>query len=143
MQTKKSSIPPEEEILVLVHQINRVVCKTGDCLISSHDLSFSKYQALQCISEGANTITSISSELRIALPTATVLVNKLVKDGLVKRTSSTKDRRVIKLSLTSKGKTILKSTIKSKTSHVKAFLANLSKVDKSTLLRILKKAAKL
>jgi MarR family transcriptional regulator, organic hydroperoxide resistance regulator len=142
MQTKKSSIPPEEEILVLLHQINRTVCKSGNCLIPSHDLSFGKYQAIQAISDGADTITSIASGLKIALPTATILMNKLVKDNLVKRTSNLKDRRVTKLSLTSKGKTALTHATKSKTNHVKAFMTNLSKTDKNTLLQILRKAAK-
>lgn len=62
-------------------------------------------------------LSHVSKKLHISGPTVTGIVDRLAKQGYVKRIRNLKDRRVIYVDLTSKGRNIakkLKSTIKRK-----------------------------
>lgn len=54
--------------------------------------------------EGAKNMTSVARELEVTTGTLTISVNSLVKKGYVDRTRSEEDRRVVLISLSSKGK---------------------------------------
>jgi DNA-binding MarR family transcriptional regulator len=49
------------------------------------------------------TVTELSQRLQLAQHTVTELVTRTVRAGLIQRTASVEDRRVVHLSLTSKG----------------------------------------
>lgn len=71
------------------------------------DLSQQQLHYLQVISRLHNpTITALSRELKLTKPTVTVLVDKLVSKGYVRRVSSDSDRRVTHIHIDEKGKII-------------------------------------
>jgi len=68
------------------------------------DLTQKQLQYLRVIYRLRNpTITELSKELRLTKPTVTVLADKLVAKGYVKRVPSDKDRRSLHLHLNTKG----------------------------------------
>lgn len=104
------------------------------------DLSMIQVQALKEISlAGKCTMSDVASQLYIALPTATVLINKLVALGYVKRSTVRKDHRVTVLTLTPQGKEKIDKVVAIKIAHAGKILSKLDAEDKKDLLRILQK----
>ena len=67
----------------------------------------------------------------------TALTNKLVKDGLIKRQYDKKDRRVIKIVLTQKGRAAFKERLEDNILNYKKRLSNLEEKDLDILSRSL------
>jgi DNA-binding MarR family transcriptional regulator len=86
--------------------------RVGDALSLCQDLVFSKYgitteqwRVLACIkSRGPLRPVDIASLLERAPNSMSMLVDRMVKAGLVRRTRDRKDRRAVFVSLTNKGK---------------------------------------
>jgi DNA-binding MarR family transcriptional regulator len=57
------------------------------------------------------TMSELSDYLKVARPSATALVNGLVRDGVLARVSDSGDRRVVRLVLSRKGDALLKETL--------------------------------
>lgn len=75
---------------------------------ASDEVSISQFQALRHIAQhGASTIGSIAEGLSISQPGATMLVDRMVRRGLVKRQPGRNDRRQSKVSLAPQGKRLL------------------------------------
>ncbi len=71
------------------------------------DLSQQQLHYLQVIVRLQNpTITELARELKLTKPTVTVLVDKLVSRGYVRRVPSDSDRRVTHLHIDEKGKIV-------------------------------------
>jgi len=75
---------------------------------ASDEVSISQFQALRHIAQhGLSTIGSIADGLSISQPGATMLVDRMVKRGLVKRQPGRNDRRQSEVSLAPRGKRLL------------------------------------
>jgi DNA-binding MarR family transcriptional regulator len=79
----------------------------------------------------------LANEFKISLPTATVLSDKLVNLGLVKRFESKTDRRIVNVSMTEKGKSLFKIAMKQRHIKINQLLSYLSLEDRRELFRIL------
>lgn len=67
-------------------------------------LSPLQFHALRAICEGnINTMTKLSGDLKISKQQLTPLIDKLIKDGFVRREQDPNDRRVIRLRITPEG----------------------------------------
>lgn len=76
----------------------------GDKL-SDPEYSYQEYQALHVlIDSGPLPISTVGTGLLISKPRMTVLVDKLHDAGLIERYHDGKDRRIINIGLTEKGK---------------------------------------
>jgi DNA-binding MarR family transcriptional regulator len=71
---------------------------------SGAELSFPQFRVLANINRGLTTISEIAANQCISQPGISKLVDGLVVDGLLKRSESTLDRRVIQLELTKLGR---------------------------------------
>lgn len=86
--------------------IEEVLSKTFNSY-DIEDLTQQQLHYLQVIFRLHNpTITELSRELKLTKPTVTVLVDKLVSKGYVRRVPSDSDRRVTHLHIDEKGKII-------------------------------------
>ena len=63
-------------------------------------------------------MTDVSRALAISKPAATQMVNHLVKSGLVERTDSSSDRRVVYIQATPEGKATLARVMKSRMVYI-------------------------
>lgn len=84
-------------------------------------------------------LNELRKKLQISAPTVTGIVDRLEKLGYVKRVHDKKDRRVVNVDLTAKGKRIarkLKKTIKEKW---EGLLSRLPKKDQEKYVSILRK----
>ncbi|NIA09602.1 MAG: MarR family transcriptional regulator [Nitrospiraceae bacterium] len=84
-------------------------------------------------------MAEIANFLSIKPPSATFLINKLIKLRLVKRIRIASDRRKTKISLTSEGKKIIEKEIKNSSGNLKKIFSCLDQKEQRELIKILTK----
>lgn len=126
----------EEEILFLMYKMSRAARKHPAFTPDLNEPSMLQIGALFTISKGKNTMKEIADELGITMPTATSLIERLVKADFVERIADENDRRVVKIKLTIEGQATLSNAINRKINRAMFFLQNVSDKDKKTLKRI-------
>ena len=89
--------------------------------------------------KNAPTMKEIASSLLIALPSATSAINRLAKDGYLKRISDENDRRIVRLEITSKGKEMYDECYKDVLQKMEKILAPLSEKEVTEYASILSK----
>lgn len=108
-----------------------------------YHLPMAQMETLRLIGEEESVpMKQVADFLAITPPSATVLINNLVKLGFVQRNSDKLDRRAVHLSLTKKGKVVLQEGIKQRCKRLMILLKNLSKTEQTQLLTILTKMSR-
>jgi len=127
------------EIEELLFQISRLMKRKMVTSKELGELSVLHIQTLMFLkdSDGA-TMSDIAEFLHIELPSATSLVNKLVRKNLAKRSSDKEDRRVVKIDLTETGTKLLVKAIDVRTKKLEQLLSYLSVDQVNNLLTILR-----
>jgi DNA-binding MarR family transcriptional regulator len=119
--------------------------RVGDALNLCQDLVFSKYgitteqwRVLACIkSRGPLRPVEIASLLERARNSMSMLVDRMVKAGLVKRTRDRKDRRAVFVSMTDKGKEAVEPAVPAGWEFINRLLSPLSHDDQLALADML------
>lgn len=88
------------------------------------------------------SMSEIATYFKIELPSATSLVNKLVEMKLAVRNEDKKDRRLVRIALTTQGQNLLEEGMKCRTKRIEKMISYLSDTDKKDLLRILQNIIK-
>lgn len=103
-------------------------------------LSFAQCETLRLLDQGKNTtMHAIAEHFRIAAPSATAIVNELVRAQLVARAENAEDRREVLLHLTRDGKRMLRGVEAKRKKVIAGVLSILSEHDKKQLDAILGK----
>ena len=84
---------------------------------------------------GAVTMTDLAAILKSPLSTATHTVDRLVAKGLVSRKRLTRDRRIVQVSFSRRGKEIHRFVVRSRHAAARGLLKALSLKDRQALLR--------
>jgi DNA-binding MarR family transcriptional regulator len=102
------------------------------------------YQILGMLIDGDSLpISQIGKQLQISKPNMTPLIDKLVKDKMVKRIRSKEDRRVVNIEITDEGKKFLLEARKVVEENIKENLSNLNDKELETLNESLENIKKL
>jgi MarR family transcriptional regulator, organic hydroperoxide resistance regulator len=88
---------------------------------------------------GQCSLKTLANERGISPPTATGLIDRLVKAGYVKRSDDPDDRRAVIVSLTQKGKKTVENFLTTIRNRWKNILIHLSGEERQQYLNILKK----
>ena len=119
--------------------------RVGDALSLCQDLVFSKYgitteqwRVLVCIkSRGPLRLIDLASMLERGPNSMSMLVDRMVKAGLVRRTRDRKDRRTVFVSMTDKGKEAVEPAAPAGWEFIHKVLSPLSYDDKRALASML------
>jgi len=119
--------------------------RVGDALNLCQDLVFSKYgitteqwRVLACIkSRGPLRPVDIASILERAPNSMSMLVDRMVKAGLVRRTRNRTDRRAVFVSITNKGKEAIEPAVPAGWEFIQRLLSPLSYDEQRALADIL------
>ncbi len=87
--------------------------------------------------EGKPTMSEVADYLKIAAPSATDIIDGLVKGGFLLRTFEVRDRRKVLLSLSAKVKRLIADSLKKRSFAFAGVIAPLSATDRRELARIL------
>ncbi|MFC1927850.1 MarR family winged helix-turn-helix transcriptional regulator [Chloroflexota bacterium] len=135
------SSDPENTVLRLWLLLPRV----GDAFNLCHDLVFSKYgitteqwRVLACIgSRGPLRPVDMAALLERSPNSMSMLVDRMVKAGLVRRTRDRKDRRAVFVSLTNKGKEAIEPAVPAGWEFIHKVVSTLSYDDQRALADML------
>ena len=101
------------------------------------DLTVGQIRGLFALaSHGPMTIGQVAERLRVRLPWASTVVDRLVEEGLVQRGEDPADRRRTLARLTPRGEAlVVQASVKAAQEHLRACLAKISAADLAALVR--------
>jgi DNA-binding MarR family transcriptional regulator len=127
------------ELVDLLFKISRLMKERMSFTNKLTHLSILQIQTLIFLNQDKKiSMTDIAEYFHIELSSATSLLNKLCDQKLVKRYEAPEDRRLVIVTLTDKGKKLLKQVISERKKKIEKILSYLSKKEKNELLNILK-----
>jgi DNA-binding MarR family transcriptional regulator len=105
-------------------------------------LSMSQLEILSYVSDAKRPVMKdIADFLKITPPSATALIDNLVRSGQLRRTPDKHDRRIIRLSITAKGRQKLKKDFQRVKNNMKKVFSELNKREINNLINTYKKLA--
>lgn len=127
-----------DNVIEIIFRISRLMSREMAYNSDVVNLSMLQLQALILIDKNKIIhMGDIATHFKIEMPTATSLLNKLVVMKLVKRKTDKKDRRIVRLNLTNKGKNLLKNAMLQRSKKINKLLFYLPLKNKKELLKIL------
>jgi DNA-binding MarR family transcriptional regulator len=131
----------DKGVWVLLRQAYNLVLKCEDRVYGEHELTTEQYTVLMAIRQisGPVRITDIARWLDRTVNTASMIVDRMVKAGLVRRVRDRKDRRTVFVTMTSKAEKMYEPATVAGWGLIQEILSPLSDNDKRTLIRLLEK----
>lgn len=86
---------------------------------------------------GPGTVSSVATRLGISPPSASAVIDRMVEAGLVERTRSEEDRRVVSVAISPNGREVIEQVIGGRREMLERVLAQLSAGELSDLVRLL------
>ena len=105
-------------------------------------ISMLKLEAIRFIEAEKPTMKRIALYLNVKAPSATSLINGLVKTEYVRRIADPNDRRVVQMVVTEKGKIFLKNGLRQMTSRAKEVLSRLKEDQVENFIQIMEEIIK-
>ena len=124
---------------LLARQTGDVLRTCMDKLFTKYNITTERYEVLVSIKYLGNrvNISDIANWLRRSTNSVSMIVDRMVKAGLVKRLRDKKDRRVVYIVITSKGENILEAASPACWETIKELLSPLSYEDRRTFVSLL------
>ncbi len=108
--------------------------------VTTGEVTPAQFEALTFIHRhGGCSAKALSEGLRISIPSSTRLVDRLVRKALVDRRESAEDRRLVHLSLTAKGRTVLEDVRAARIARLQRALGALSEEEQALLHDLLER----
>ena len=124
---------------VLLRQAYNLIVKCEDQVFSEYELTTEKHAVLMSIKHisGPVRITDIARWLDRSVNSVSMIIDRMVKAGLVRRVRSKSDRRVVRVTSTSKGKNAIKPANQASFEVIRKILLQLPYEDRNKLLGLL------
>lgn len=110
----------------------------GGCPFTHVQLAVLRYLR----SAGSPTMKDIAAHLRVTAPSATGIVNGMVREGLVERHRDQKDRRTSRIKVTTKGRKALTRGYEDLRRRVREILSTLEESDRKRLRIVFERLAR-
>lgn len=132
------------ELLSLLFVVGRSVRESmRKSILDGKSASFLQFETLRYIKEHHEPLMrDVAGYFRITPPAATLLIDALVREKLLKRIFDAKDRRAVRLVLTDSGGRYLSRGINAHLKRLKKLFAVLTSDERAQLISILKKISK-
>lgn len=138
MLTKPSIDRHVVEIEDLLRSVGAILRKRGRDMLSNFDITHPQFDALLVLREfGELTMGELCSKMFLACSTATDLIDRMERNGLIERVRDTADRRVIRLKVLPKGDAVIDEVLEARRVYLGSILAELDLVDKERLIQSL------
>jgi DNA-binding MarR family transcriptional regulator len=130
-----------KRIMTSYNNISKAINPKGLLQIN---LTSAQIKLLTCFSDKDElTMTELSRNLSVSMPTMTAMVDRLVNSKMIERERSSVDRRVVKVRLTAAGEILLKKLIRIRRKEMEKILMNLSEEEMKTYLTSIEAVAQL
>lgn len=129
------------QVISLIFNFQRLAHERGDRKINA--FNFIRFKTLIFVDHHPDSsMRHIAEYLGVTPPSTTSLVNNMVKEGDLKRVLDKKDRRIVRLAITPKGKNNLKNAFKNMAGRIKKALSALNKAEINNLAKIMEKLSR-
>lgn len=116
--------------------ISGIVKQKGREILADFPITPPQFIALQWLNEdGDMTIGELSNKMYLACSTTTDLIDRMEANDLVERVRDTSDRRVVRIHLMAKGKSIIEEVLEARRKYLADVLAHFSEKDVKDLAR--------
>jgi DNA-binding MarR family transcriptional regulator len=124
---------------LLLRQVPNLVSRCEDQVFSKHGLTTERHAVLMAIKhiDGPVRPTDVARWLDLSVNSVSMIIDRMVKAGLVKRTRDRKDRRTVFLTATDKADKAYVLASVAGWELIQEILAPLSDRDKRTLIKLL------
>ncbi|WP_209427426.1 MarR family transcriptional regulator [Pararhodobacter sp. SW119] len=127
--------------LRLLRVIRTVEADLRDYLRREHETTLPRFDVMAALHRRADTMTmsELSRLLLVSNGNATAVVDRLEKDGLVRRSPAPNDRRTVHVALTPKGTTSFETMAQGHEERLDALFGDLDSQDLDTLRDVLRR----
>lgn len=123
-----------EEIEQLIRRVSFVIKCRGRDILNDFEITPPQFNALLLLAEhGDMTIGDLGSKMYLASSTATDLIDRMERNGLVERIRDSNDRRVVRLHMLDKGRQMISEVLESRRRYLDNILSFVSDEDKKVL----------
>ncbi len=133
------------EIISEMAKVSKLTNKINDKFYKKFKLTriqFTTLGFLYIVGENGYSLSEISKKLDITKPSASALIDRMVKLSMVERVSDKEDRRKIKIIIASYGKEIMEEALKYNEELKKKTLSFLTEEERLTFYKLLLKIKK-
>jgi len=127
-----------ENLVFIIHLTHDTIRRREDELFGQHGLTTEQYSILAAIKhlDEPVRITDIAHRVTRSTNSISMIVDRMVKAGLVKRTRDRKDRRTVFVTMTSKAETLFEPATLAGQEFIQKILSKVSHEDTQTLTRL-------
>ena len=130
--------PYVEEIEQLMRKVSFVVKCRGRDILGEFEITPPQFEALLLLRQhGDMTIGELGNKMYLASSTATDLIDRMERNGLVERFRDGSDRRVVRLRMLDKGREMILRVMESRRVYLDKILAHVTEEDKKVLVNSL------
>lgn len=138
MLTKTTVDRHVAEIEELLRNVGTILKKRGRDILSNFDITPPQLDALLVLREyGELTMGELCQKMFLACSTATDLIDRMERNGLIERVRDTSDRRVIRLKVLQKGSSVIDEVLEARRGYLAAILSEIDVADKERLIQSL------
>ena len=118
---------PVTKIERLLRHVAFIIKKRGRDILVDFGITSPQFNALLTLSDHPNiTMGDLCEKLFLACSTATDLIDRMEKNGFLERARDSQDRRVIRLSISEKGRDVINEVIAARQRYVASILEKLT-----------------
>ena len=128
------------ELVEMMPLVFREIAKREDNELTRGKISFPQMVALDLVSRKPQvTMTYLAGVLSIKTSSATVLVDRLIRQRMLIRKRDEKDRRLVWVMITARGKKVVRQIMEQKRKSMRSMLAVLTDKEREQYLAAVKK----
>ena len=135
MTAKSESANTVLRLWLLLHRVHDVVNLCEESILREYGLTPEQFGVLASVKSDGGSLRPVDLALMLERSpnSVSMLIDRMVKAGLVRRTRDRKDRRAVNVTLTSKGEKALEPAVPADWEFVKKILLTLPDEDKRAL----------
>jgi len=126
-QLTPDASPPrfvDDYLLYLMARVSHLISAEFHEQLRRRGISVPVWRVLaSLVGSSGETVTGLAESCLLQQPTMTKLLDRMVRDGLVKRTQDTRDRRVVRVALTTRGEMMATDLVQAAKVHEAEVLA--------------------
>lgn len=128
-----------EEIEALLRHVSVIIRKRGREILSSFGITPPQLNALLIlIAEDGITMGELCSRMYLACSTATDLIDRMERNGLIERERDQNDRRVIRLRVKDPGRAVIEEVMKARKRYLGGVLRQVPEEEHDMLIKSLR-----
>lgn len=144
MVDRQQFITQVDDVERLLRTVSTIIKKRGREILSDFEITPPQFNALlTLIQEGSLTIGDLGEKMYLACSTATDLVDRMERNGLVARERDTNDRRVIRLKVLVRGHQMLEEVMTARRKYLSGVLERISEEETASMIIALTHLAEL